>query len=76
MYLDVPRDLTPANTHLAVADYPVLRSRDELPPSRLRQDAEWQHAESYDAQSHFQVVVPRGGIEPPTHGFSVRCSTN
>ncbi len=22
------------------------------------------------------VVVPRGGIEPPTHGFSVRCSTN
>jgi hypothetical protein len=21
-------------------------------------------------------VVPRGGIEPPTHGFSVRCSTN
>src|SRR5262249_22544340 len=21
-------------------------------------------------------VVPRGGIEPPTRGFSVRCSTN
>ena len=21
-------------------------------------------------------VVARGGIEPPTHGFSVRCSTN
>jgi len=20
--------------------------------------------------------VARGGIEPPTHGFSVRCSTN
>jgi|HubBroStandDraft_3_1064219.scaffolds.fasta_scaffold09394_6 hypothetical protein len=23
-----------------------------------------------------RLVVPRGGIEPPTHGFSVRCSTN
>ena len=22
------------------------------------------------------LVVPRGGIEPPTHGFSVHCSTN
>jgi hypothetical protein len=22
------------------------------------------------------LMVPRGGIEPPTHGFSVRCSTN
>ncbi len=22
------------------------------------------------------VVVPRGGIEPPTRGFSVHCSTN
>ena len=21
-------------------------------------------------------LVARGGIEPPTHGFSVRCSTN
>ena len=21
-------------------------------------------------------AVARGGIEPPTHGFSVRCSTN
>jgi len=21
-------------------------------------------------------MVPRGGIEPPTRGFSVRCSTN
>ena len=23
-----------------------------------------------------EMLVPRGGIEPPTHGFSVRCSTN
>jgi hypothetical protein len=23
-----------------------------------------------------KVVVPRGGFEPPTRGFSVRCSTN
>ena len=23
-----------------------------------------------------QKMVPRGGIEPPTRGFSVRCSTN
>ncbi len=22
------------------------------------------------------MMVPRGGIEPPTRGFSVRCSTN
>ena len=27
-------------------------------------------------QSPNLVVVPRGGIEPPTRGFSVRCSTN
>ena len=24
----------------------------------------------------FDVVVPRGGIEPPTQGFSVLCSTD
>jgi len=23
-----------------------------------------------------EIVVAKGGIEPPTHGFSVRCSTN
>ena len=23
-----------------------------------------------------RLVVARGGIEPPTHGFSIRCSTN
>jgi hypothetical protein len=23
-----------------------------------------------------ETMVPRGGIEPPTRGFSVRCSTN
>ena len=23
-----------------------------------------------------ELVVPRGGIEPPTRGFSIRCSTN
>ena len=23
-----------------------------------------------------EYVVARGGIEPPTHGFSVRCSTD
>jgi len=22
------------------------------------------------------MLVARGGIEPPTHGFSVRCSTD
>jgi hypothetical protein len=27
---------------------------------------------AYDPEAS---VVPRGGIEPPTHGFSVRCST-
>ena len=27
-------------------------------------------------QSSQQVVVPRDGVEPPTRGFSVRCSTN
>ena len=25
---------------------------------------------------HAPTQVDRGGIEPPTHGFSVRCSTN
>ena len=33
-----------------------------------------------DVSPHFQALHPpevvRGGIEPPTHGFSVRCSTN
>ncbi len=27
-------------------------------------------------QSSSEVVVPRDGVEPPTRGFSVRCSTN
>jgi hypothetical protein len=22
------------------------------------------------------LMVPRDGVEPPTHGFSIRCSTN
>jgi hypothetical protein len=26
--------------------------------------------------SNFLMVVPRGGIEPPTPAFSVQCSTN
>ncbi len=26
--------------------------------------------------SHMSELVPRGGFEPPTRGFSVRCSTN
>jgi len=25
---------------------------------------------------HKKGMVPRGGFEPPTRGFSVRCSTN
>src|SRR4051794_1207236 len=28
------------------------------------------------AAKSLKKLVPRGGIEPPTHGFSVRCSTN
>ena len=27
-------------------------------------------------QSQMPLVVPRGGIEPPTPAFSVQCSTN
>ena len=28
------------------------------------------------AVAHLIVLVARDGVEPPTHGFSVRCSTN
>jgi phosphate:Na+ symporter len=41
MHLDVLRDLKNVNTHLvAAAAYPVLESKGELLPSRLRQDDE------------------------------------
>jgi integrase len=30
----------------------------------------------YKANSYSAVLMGRGGIEPPTHGFSVRCSTD
>jgi hypothetical protein len=29
-----------------------------------------------DATGGDKVMVPRGGIEPPTPAFSVQCSTN
>jgi hypothetical protein len=29
-----------------------------------------------DEHNHAWEVVPRGGIEPPTQGFSVLCSTD
>jgi phosphate:Na+ symporter len=41
MHLDALRDLKNVNTHLvAAAAYPVLESKGELLPSRLRQDSE------------------------------------
>jgi phosphate:Na+ symporter len=41
MHLDVMRDLKNVNTHLvAAAAYPVLESKGELLPSRLRQDSD------------------------------------
>jgi hypothetical protein len=30
----------------------------------------------HDVKTSYRVMVARGGIEPPTRGFSVRCSTN
>ena len=29
-----------------------------------------------DKMPKSKIMVPRGGIEPPTQGFSVLCSTN
>ena len=29
-----------------------------------------------NTQVELNKMVPRGGLEPPTHGFSVHCSTN
>ena len=29
-----------------------------------------------NTEPELNKVVPRGGLEPPTHGFSVHCSTN
>jgi transcriptional regulator with XRE-family HTH domain len=29
-----------------------------------------------NTQPELNNMVPRGGLEPPTHGFSVHCSTN
>lgn len=41
LHLDILRDLKRVNTHLvAAAAYPVLESKGELLPSRLRQDGE------------------------------------
>jgi hypothetical protein len=32
--------------------------------------------ENEEIQNWILVMVPRGGIEPPTPAFSVQCSTN
>jgi hypothetical protein len=29
-----------------------------------------------NTQVELNKMVPRGGLEPPTHGFSIHCSTN
>jgi transcriptional regulator with XRE-family HTH domain len=29
-----------------------------------------------NTQTELYEMVPRGGLEPPTHGFSIHCSTN
>ena len=31
---------------------------------------------SIEEMRESKIMVPRGGIEPPTQGFSVLCSTN
>ena len=35
-----------------------------------------QYLDEIDQRFHLQEMVPRGGIEPPTRGFSVLCSTD
>ena len=37
---------------------------------------EEQWPEPWNNVNEGSKMVPRGGIEPPTRGFSVRCSTN
>ena len=62
---------------------------DAMPPRapRVEQRTENRHRDSHPIGTTFlapviatitgaKKVVPRGGVEPPTRGFSVRCSTN
>ena len=46
--------------------------------TRKPKDAKIEPTKKLTDQSIFIVsfVVPRTGIEPVTHGFSIRCSTN
>jgi hypothetical protein len=50
----------------------------ERPGFHPRNRSKWSHERGPPRQPWqiMSLLVPRGGIEPPTHGFSVRCSTN
>ena len=49
----------------AILDFARLRSGERTP-----------HSSERTPNRSVVLMVPRGGIEPPTRGFSVRCSTD
>jgi hypothetical protein len=48
----------------------------QVRPSRLSDYTAGGRVIAGDTSKPLELLVPRGGIEPPTRGFSVRCSTN
>ena len=53
----------------------VISPRDGVRVHLAGPDPEGLHTQFGHFENHVELV-PRDGIEPPTHGFSVRCSTN
>jgi hypothetical protein len=41
-----------------------------------RLDASRNNVGDFCGREYCQMMVAKGGIEPPTRGFSIRCSTN
>jgi hypothetical protein len=58
-----------------------MKSREEARQGKKEINPLWNDEQKTGFAEDFRVVVKncevvRGGIEPPTHGFSVHCSTN
>ena len=72
------RATTAANANVegnaGLSEHPSAGSKWVVEPARAkRQEQPMRRSHS---QSSSQLAVPRDGVEPPTRGFSVRCSTS
>jgi hypothetical protein len=67
------RSAVPASGCALVLRILVLRERNAIIPGRFRRT---QRKSPIESGSFVDKMVARDGIEPPTRGFSIPCSTN